>query len=586
MPGMAARLPVLRSGEVDGVPAFWVKRPGPLRVSLSFRVGQADEPLPVRGISHMVEHLALHELHSRGYAYNGMVDEDRTSGYASGTPEEAVDFLGSFTRSLSNLPVDRIQTERRILRTEATRRGYGAYDLLLVNRYGARGYGRPAYDEYGLRWLTEERVLNWAATRFTRGNAALFLSGPPPAGLALHLPDGERMPPPETEPVVDLPAWMTEDLGGVAISLMTERSVAAVAATTLLARRLQQRLRHDEGVVYAVESSYSRRGPDLAESMFWLRALDECHRQVVEGTTEILAGLANGEVTDDELRYVREQTEQRLADPDWVLGFVDSAVYDELVGAPVRAVRELVTEQRECRAEQIAEAWRTMTSTALVAVPLGARMPEPYVPVPSGSGAALSGTEYEPAGPKAPQRLVVAAEGVSYKTGDGPAITVRFDQCEAVLWWTDGSRRLVGHDGFSVSLTPESWTRYREALAAVDAAVPRERWVPMGDRVDPPPIPPEPIRNPVEFWKRKPGVRIVVLLVLALFAMIYWGEWSTWRGGTRPTDAWTSSTRDALIGAAVFTGLTLAVAVVEALLRLAAVRARIPGSGSAPVSGT
>ena len=48
--------------EVDGVPVFWADGPGNAVGQLVFRVGQADEPLPLRGMTHLIEHLALASL--------------------------------------------------------------------------------------------------------------------------------------------------------------------------------------------------------------------------------------------------------------------------------------------------------------------------------------------------------------------------------------------------------------------------------------------------------------------------------------------------------------------------------------------
>jgi hypothetical protein len=44
---------------VDGVSTYWVATGGPFRAVLAFRVGAADETLPIRGICHLVEHLAI-----------------------------------------------------------------------------------------------------------------------------------------------------------------------------------------------------------------------------------------------------------------------------------------------------------------------------------------------------------------------------------------------------------------------------------------------------------------------------------------------------------------------------------------------
>ena len=50
--------------EIDGVPTFWASggNTDGYRVALLFRVGQSDETLARSGITHLVEHLALHRV--------------------------------------------------------------------------------------------------------------------------------------------------------------------------------------------------------------------------------------------------------------------------------------------------------------------------------------------------------------------------------------------------------------------------------------------------------------------------------------------------------------------------------------------
>ena len=64
---------------VDGLSTYWVANGGPFRAVLVFRVGQADETLPTRGICHLVEHLAI-EPQPRLYAHNGWCSIDSTGG--------------------------------------------------------------------------------------------------------------------------------------------------------------------------------------------------------------------------------------------------------------------------------------------------------------------------------------------------------------------------------------------------------------------------------------------------------------------------------------------------------------------------
>ena len=78
-------------------------------------------------------------------------------------------------------------------------------------------------------------------------------------------------------------------------------------------------------------------------------------------------------------------------------------------------------------------------------------------------------------------RLIVGAEGVSLFRGPQP-LTVRFRECEAMLAWPDGARKLIGRDGFFLTVEPTLWTRGASLTAQLDAGVPADRVVPMPRR--------------------------------------------------------------------------------------------------------
>ena len=62
---------MIRRLDVDGVPVLLGPTAGPMQAGLVFRVGFADEPLARRGITHLLEHLALYPLGLGDYHFNG-----------------------------------------------------------------------------------------------------------------------------------------------------------------------------------------------------------------------------------------------------------------------------------------------------------------------------------------------------------------------------------------------------------------------------------------------------------------------------------------------------------------------------------
>src|SRR5258708_13380915 len=135
----------LHRDEVGGVPVFWTQVDGPLTVALTFRVGWVDEPLATRGITHIVEHLAMAELGQPEYQCNAFVDLNRVTFHASGSEDQVGDFLSRVTTTLCRLPIVRLDAERRVLRSEEASRDYGSLALHLSLRYAPRSSGLEAY---------------------------------------------------------------------------------------------------------------------------------------------------------------------------------------------------------------------------------------------------------------------------------------------------------------------------------------------------------------------------------------------------------------------------------------------------------
>ncbi len=215
------------------------------RAALVFRVGRADETLARGGMTHLIEHLVLHAVGETDYHHNGAVDAATTMFITHGEAADVTGFLTKVCDSLRDLPMERFEAEKNMLRTEAEGRNAGLTGQLLLWRYGAATYGLPAYDEHGLADCTSDDVRAWAARWFTRQNAALALiGGPPPEGLELALPDGERRPVPEpTSALPGTPAYFNTDIKGVALTGVVPHSSEAFLYTDVLGRRLHQVLR-------------------------------------------------------------------------------------------------------------------------------------------------------------------------------------------------------------------------------------------------------------------------------------------------------------------------------------------------------
>ncbi|TVT53915.1 insulinase family protein [Amycolatopsis rhizosphaerae] len=300
--------------EIDGVQAVFVKRSGPTRAGLQFRVGRADERLSTSGITHMVEHLALHRFGLTEYHSNGLTSAVATQFFATGSDSEISTFLHGVCTGLADLPLDRLETERAILRTEGAARASGALDRLARIRYGAQGYGLTGYPEYGVGRISAEDVRSWAESWFTRQNAVLWIAGERvPAELDLPLPEGARRPAPEPRPVVASAGYIESGTGRVFVESVIRRGMAGRLLALLLERELFRSLRQEGGYSYTATASYSVWGRDSATLTALADALPEQQDAVLArpGARSHSAAPRRGRAGDGEHR---DRTRQGQAD--------------------------------------------------------------------------------------------------------------------------------------------------------------------------------------------------------------------------------------------------------------------------------
>ena len=89
----------------DGIYTLFVERDDPqTRAGLVFRVGQADESLAVRGLTHLVQHLALHEVSGGRVHEHGSTGLVHTEFRASGTDEQVSGMLNAVCAALRKPP--------------------------------------------------------------------------------------------------------------------------------------------------------------------------------------------------------------------------------------------------------------------------------------------------------------------------------------------------------------------------------------------------------------------------------------------------------------------------------------------------
>jgi predicted Zn-dependent peptidase len=434
---------------VDEMAVYWKEAPGPFAASLLFRVGAADEKLPARGMSHLVEHLAFFPIGQVSYTANGFIQELWSVFYAVGEQAEVLGFLTSLCRNLSELPLDRLEAEKRILTTEGASRSPGWRERLLELRFGPRGFGLAAHEEYGLRTATAEDVESWSNERFVKGNAALWMTSRPPDKFDLALRPGERspVPRPERRPRLELPSHLAAWSGGVAIGAVAERSSALSAGFGVVVQRAEDRLRRNLGLSYNVGGVYEPLGADTAHLALIADCLDESAASVQGELMAILEDMASNGPTDAELTDVRDERIRAAADPTSAAGWMDYAARDELIEADVLSPDEVIARAGALTPEEVAAS-------------IAACLPELIVLAPAGTGRPVKLNVHQEADPEPVTGTRVHADptdkdiyfvtderGITLnRAGERPA-TVLFSECAAALRFSDLRLSMWSLDG-------------------------------------------------------------------------------------------------------------------------------------------
>ncbi len=484
----SASAPLHRT-EVDGVSCIWAEgKSDDLLAALLFRVGVADESMRVSGVSHLVEHLALPSSPVSGVDFNGTVDMLTTLCWVRSRPERALDLIAQVASSLADPPLAQLPVERSILRAEAAQRPWSHWHNALSLRYGPVAHGLGAYEEYGVTAATDEQVAEWAATRFTKGNAILYLTGPPPDSLVLRLPAGERRPPPPPKPIpyIDYPsACPIEQEGCVVVSLVAESSLATLTAIDVAVRRLRHLLRVESGTTYHV--SWVTEALDRDRMHVLITA--DCLPTEIDVTRGLVIAtfddLASDGPTAEELAEVVDDVTRFMREPDWLSHNVHYAALDELLERPFLTFDESIAERERLTEGDVAMALQLALGSRLLMLPREATFPagrfteyplsSPNRPVPR---RVFHRREHRPWHRRPDELFFVGDEGIM-KVNRGQFWAVRYDECVAGLRWKNDARELWSADGFLVSIRPEEWKHGAAAVRAIDDDAPPEIWITM-----------------------------------------------------------------------------------------------------------
>lgn len=463
---------------VNGLTVVTPARPrdGDVTAALTFRVGVADEPLAMRGICHLIEHLGLSNFQSDRLRWNGSVDLSRTTFLAEGPAAEVTRFLREVTSALGSLPESRIGHERRILQVEAQSRAGSIFESLLAMRYGLRGPGIVIAPEWGLEWLEGDQLRAWVSEWFTASNAALWSTAPLPADtleLSAGVPCYPTLPPRDLR----LPLFEARDTPLVALSSVVPRALASSVVTAQIARRLWQRLRREHGLSYSPTASYSPLSADRAAVALSAETHAEHRHETVMQFLRTLSEMAEQGASDEELTATRQGMREQWQQPGAEAAHMDGVALGMLFGVADPLYERYEGDLERLTSDDLAAAARTIRDQALLIVPAGCENAadppfRPYsIPTTSPVAGRRARWQYAPIGDV--YGLTFGPDGVTHWNPDGRGTTVRFDACAGVIAWRNGARLLYAADGTMLDLRPGEWRGYAAVLDCVDAHAPQ-----------------------------------------------------------------------------------------------------------------
>ncbi|MEV6299354.1 insulinase family protein [Actinoplanes sp. NPDC051861] len=449
---------MIKQLEVDGVPALLAPVTGTTHAGLVFRVGLADEPPARRGITHLIQHLVLD-----GHR-NGRVGAEHTYFHVQGSAERIAEFVTGVCAALRRLPTDRIDAEKKVLRSEDQPVG-----PLPTRRHGARDFGMAGYPEWGLAGLGAEHLNEWIARYFTRENAVLWVAGDAvPQGLALDLAEGERQPPPApSAALAATPAWFAGPGEEVAWDTVVRREARAAVFANVLERRLHRDLCLRSEIAARVGTEYQPRAGRTARITAVAEPLPERAGAALGGTIDALAEMRAGRIEPDDVATVVELTCRGLREAERKGGRLPGQAFNVLAGLSVRSLDDAVTEASAVTVAEVAAVAATAYEAGLLMTPAGTSADWGGYPAASLPSSPISGRTLRARGNRS-LRLVYSDEGVTVVGGG----TVLYDTCAALLVGPDGSRELVGEDGAAVRVDPAAFRGGAALIEQIDARVP------------------------------------------------------------------------------------------------------------------
>jgi hypothetical protein len=431
-------------------------------------VGHGDEPPVWRGITHLVEHLALYRLGLVDHPHNGETEARLTSFYAVGTVEEVVSYLNGVARNLVDLPFERLAQEKDILRQEGSLGRRSFQGLMASTYYGYQGDGLADLAPLGLPGLTPEDLKTWTSRFFTRDNAIVwFDTQEPPPGLDLPLPAGTRRPVPTVSPIpTNFPAEADGPPEMIGLLAQARRSAAKTVYQQLLRRALFKALRHEAATSYHVSVEAV-----ISDHLAVVADIPSGRADLALGIlVDTLAALRWGRLDQEQIEAVVAESQAMLSDPYFEAGCLPLLADNYLTNEPLYTAQDLVRDLRAVTPDSVRAVAEEVAASALLVKPDGVSGEwAGFKPLSPFSGPVVDGKRYPYRG-NTDYALILGTEGISLVEPDGPQ-TYYYRDCIALGAYPDGARLLVLRQGGTVSIEPSFWGFDKATIHQIDSSV-------------------------------------------------------------------------------------------------------------------
>ncbi|AMM19114.1 hypothetical protein AX769_01885 [Frondihabitans sp. PAMC 28766] len=333
---------IVTSTTPSGILTRTANVPGRTYGSITFGVGPRDEPVELRGMSHLTLHLVEAALEPKLIPSKAYLDEGSIRLDASGTTAQvlshfravadAVVALGSVTAYELGRAKHLLEVEEPI---DYRHPGVDTFTL----RYGLGEIGRNGFGSPTIASVGRKDVARWAAAHLTAENAAVALTKPLTASFDLDLPAGARPTRGVPVPLLTTPTLVAFENRGACASLVVE-SAGSEQLGEAIHLALAERLVDQAGLAYSVDYDHVRVDKQTAVLSYPVEPAFDDLPEVVRILIQSLHDFADDGVSPAAITLAHEYTKLALAsDPD--------SVRESLAGANALDLRGFTPPSRE-----------------------------------------------------------------------------------------------------------------------------------------------------------------------------------------------------------------------------------------------